>query len=59
MSDFPSPSKSLGAMLVTTLSSAALVVAEPLLFVATHRYCVPFNPTVAPLTVNVAVIAPL
>jgi hypothetical protein len=38
---------------------AALLVAESLLFVATHRYCVPFNPTVDLLTVNVVVVTPL
>jgi hypothetical protein len=37
---------------------AGLLVAGPLLLVATHRYCVPFTPVVALLTVNVVVVAP-
>jgi hypothetical protein len=46
-------------MLAVTVSVAAVLVADPELFVATHRNCTPFKLLVTLLTVNVAIVAPL
>src|SRR3990172_7496371 len=53
------PATVVNAYGLTTVSMAAALVAVPPLLLATTRYCVPVNSTVALLTVNVAVVVPL
>jgi hypothetical protein len=57
-SDLTSPSTSV-MTLGRTVSTAALLIADPTVLVATHRYCVLSRPTVAPVIERAAVLVPL
>src|SRR5947208_16796618 len=61
ISAFRSPSKSVVGCFVggLTVRTAASLVADPPPLLTTHRYRRSFNPTAAPVTVSVGVVAPL